>query len=320
MHNLRKFCLVFIGCCFLLVGCSNNNQDLHIQRVGMLVENEIDTHLWNQKGEAGLEAIKDEFGVRGFIVEEVSTIYDAWEAVDSLVDRGVNLIFGHSSIYGEYFMEIANQYPEVHFVYFNGNYAANNITSLNFNSHAAGFFAGMIASAMSETKQIGIIAAYEWQPEVEGFYEGAKYFDSQIRVHVNYVNNWNSFDAAIETYEKMRKENVDVFYPAGDMYSAEVIQLAEEDGVYTIGFVDDQMNISRESILTSTIQDVDKLYLHIAHKFNDEELSGGIRTYGMQEGFIYLGEYNSKVPQDIVEMVEAHIETYLETNYLPNEN
>ena len=83
----------------------------------------------------------------------------------------------------------------------NGGYFDENITSLNFNSHAMGFFGGLVAIRMTKTNQVGIIAAYEWQAEIEGYYEGVKYQDPTTRVHVNFVNDWNNKDAALSVYE-----------------------------------------------------------------------------------------------------------------------
>uniref|UniRef100_UPI00301B5D9C BMP family ABC transporter substrate-binding protein n=1 Tax=Oceanobacillus massiliensis TaxID=1465765 RepID=UPI00301B5D9C len=143
----------------------------------------------------------------------------------------VNLVYGHSSIYGSYFTEVAELYPDVHFVYFNGGSYADNVTSLNFNSHAMGFLGGMVAGKMTTSDLAGIIATYNWQPEIEGFYEGVKYQNPDAEILINYVNDWKDTETALQIYEEMKQKGVDIFYPIGDAYSNEVIQMAEEDGL-----------------------------------------------------------------------------------------
>src|SRR5699024_2421464 len=104
------------------------------------------------------------------------------------VQKGVNLIFGHSHLYGKYFMDIAELYPDVHFVYFNGKSYADNVTSLNFNPYAVAFFGGMVAGEMTSSNHVGIIAAYEWQAEIEGFNEGVKYKKGGEKLNINNLN------------------------------------------------------------------------------------------------------------------------------------
>src|SRR5690625_842734 len=150
----------------IMVSCSNKTDIPKIQNVGMLLEGSISDHAWNQIGYNGLQAVSNQFNVDVLYKEGIETKNEIIDAVDEFVQNGVNLIFGHSNIYGRYFGQIAEEYPKVQFVYFNGNYFDENVVSLNFNSHAMGFYGGMIAAKMSQSKQVGVIAAYEWQQEI----------------------------------------------------------------------------------------------------------------------------------------------------------
>lgn len=203
----------------LLSSCLKNDENLHIQKVGMMLEGNIKDYPWDRKGYKGLMAIGDTYDVSVYYKENITTKQETLEVVKEFINDGVNLIFGHSNIYGQYFVEIAKDYPDVHFVYFNGGYFAENVTSLNFDTHAMGFFAGLVAGRMTESNEVGIIAAYEWQQEIEGFYEGVKYQRPSTQVHINYMNNWNSKELALEVYEEMKEKNVDVLYPVGDYFS-----------------------------------------------------------------------------------------------------
>ena len=309
--------IIIIFILLIVAGCRSD--DDRIQNAGMLVDGTIEGQAWGEKGYDGLQQIGEKYDVDVFLKENISTEQEIAEAVDDLVYDGVNLIFGHSSIYGNYFTELAKSYPEVHFVYFNGGYYEDNVTSLNFNAHAMGFFAGMIAAEMSTTNQIGMVSAYQWQPEIEGFFEGAKYRNPEANVMIEFVNNWNDRETAIDLYEQMREKGVDVFYPTGDSYSEEIIQHAKEDGVYAIGYVADQSYIGEETVLTSTIQHVDKLYEYAAKKFNEDELEGKIMTFDFQEEAISLGEFSPSIPESFRDYMDDIVEEYMETDLLPNE-
>jgi transcriptional activator of comK gene len=60
-------------------------------------------------------------------------------------------------------------------------------TSLNFKSHDMGFLGGMVAAHMSNTKKVRVLAAYEWQPEIEGLYQ---WQNKDTKLSVEYVGNW----------------------------------------------------------------------------------------------------------------------------------
>lgn len=318
---LKKLYAIFlvISVLFMMVGCNKLTETGHIQNVGMLVESSIDDQSWGEAGYEGLQAIEEKFDVTVFHKEGIKTQQQVTDAVDEFVNNGVNLIFGHSSTYGKYFINIAKSYPDVQFVYFNGGYQAENVTSLNFNSHAMGFFGGMVAGKMTQTNQIGIIAAYEWQPEIEGFYEGVKFENPDASVHIDYVKDWSDENTALKMYKRMKKQDVDVFYSTGDSFSADVIKKASEDGLYAIGYVADQSYIDEETVLTSTVQHVDKLYTLAAEKFNKGKLEGDILVFDFQDDVISLGEFSPLVPEDYQEKITDIIEEYKETALLPDE-
>lgn len=285
----------------------------------MLVETSIHDQAWGKKGYKGLLEINEEFDVDVYFKEGVQTRQDVREAVDELANKGVNLIFGHSSTYGKYFKDISSVYPGIHFVYFNGGHFGEGLTSLNFNSHAMGFFGGMVAGKMTETNQVGVIGAFEWQPEIEGFYEGVKYQNPEAEVHINYVNSWSDNGKAMKLYKQMRNQKVDVFYPTGDSYSASIIERASSDGVYAIGYVSDQSDIAEDTVLTSTVQHVEKLYVLAAEKFNEGELRGGVLTFDFQDEAISLGKFSPDIPEEFLDKMKEAVEVYKETGLLPNE-
>ncbi|MFB1050075.1 BMP family ABC transporter substrate-binding protein [Paraliobacillus sp. JSM ZJ581] len=318
MRNIIIF-FYFISLFFLIVSLAGCNTGGKINKVGMLVEHSINDQTWGEKGYQGLLQIKDKYNVDVYFKEEVKNQSEVNKAVNEFTMQGVNLIFGHSSIYGKYFNSIKESYPEIHFVYFDGAYEGDNLTSLHFNSNAMGFFAGMVAGKMTETNQVGIIGAYEWQPEIEGFYEGVNYQNPDANISLNFVNDWDNTERALSIFSTMNKNEVDVFYPAGDSFSKEIIDRVRESQKYAIGFVTDQSDLGNETVLTSTVQYVDKLYIQAAEQFDKGKLAGGIFTYDFEDDVISLGTFSPKVPKVFKQKIENEIEQYVKTGLLPNE-
>ena len=300
-------------------GCTNTNQSMHLNKVGLLLEDTIDDKGWNSKGYQGLLKIQSDLDVDVFFKEEIDTLNKVKMAVEELANKEVNLIFGHGRVFAKHFSDIHTQYPHIHFVSFNGEVEGENMTSLHFKSDAMGFFGGMVAAKMSQTNKIGVIAAYSWQPEVEGFVKGAKYQDSDVLVRVEYVKDWTDVDKALDYMVEMKNNGIDVFYPAGDGYHIPVIEEVKESGLFAIGFVGDQSDLGESTVLTSTVQHVDILYKIVAERFNNRELEPGNVYYDFVDGVVTLGSFSSVVPEDFQNDIDAAIKQYIQTSKLPNE-
>lgn len=320
MHKLKRSTgVILLIIILLLSGCSQNESNGNLEKAGMLVEGTIEDEAWGSRGYQGLMKVKENFDVEVFYEEGIDTESEIIQAVDSFSRQGVNLVFGHSNTYGKVFSEISEVYPEMHFVYFNGGYYQENVTSMNFNSHAMGFFAGMVAGEMTTTNKVALIGAFEWQPEIEGFYEGVYYQNPEAEVLMNFVNSWDDEELALNYFTEMAAEEVDVFYPAGDSFSVPVIKRAVEEELYVIGYIVDHSYISEKYVLTSTVQHADRLYLEAANKFNQGNLEAGVFYYDFTDGAITLGEFSPDIPPDFKEEINQAVNKYMETGLLPNE-
>ncbi|CDQ21037.1 nucleoside-binding protein [Halobacillus karajensis] len=312
--------IMILSLLFSLVACDGLSLYQKDVKVGMLVETTIHDQAWGQQGYKGLQAIQEEYGVDIYFKEGIRTYNQTVQAVDEFSSKGIEVIFGHSSLYGNHFKELRNAYPDIEFIYFNGQYSAENVTSLNFDSRAMGFFAGMVAGEMTKTDHVGIIGVFEWQPEVEGFYEGVIHQNPDADVEISLTNSWENIDMALMYYDVMKKEGVDVFYPAGDVFNVPVIEQAQNDGNYAIGYVQDQSHVAQNTVLTSTVQKVDEVYKLAMERYMNDELSGEMLTFDFQEGAIQMGEYSPAVPEDIQSDIKELVEQYKETGELPERN
>lgn len=313
---LNRFGMILL-CLLLLGGCGGPKSTGKLQKVGLLVPETINDQVWGTKGFKGMLKIQSKFDVDVFYKEGMNSQAAVERAVKEFSQKGVNLIFGHGSEYGEYFNHISKNYPKIHFICFNGDAKNSNTTSLNFKAYAMGFFGGMVAAHMSKTEKVGVLAAYEWQPEIEGFYQGAMAEKKNIKVDIDYVGNWDDNQKAVQLADRMIKNGVDVIYPAGDGYNVPVIEKVKENGLYVIGYVSEQSDLGESTVLTSTIQQVDKLYEKVAEQYNDGKLKSGNLFFDFQDNVISLGKYSPLVDKGFIQKMDRYIETYKVTGKLP---
>ena len=302
-----------------LLGCGQPVASGELEKVGLLVTETIDEKVWGTKGYKGLLKIQSELNVDVYYKEGMNDEADIREAIEEFHNNGVNLIFGHGSEFTNYFNEISSEYPDIHFVVFNGEANGENVTSLNFDSNAMGFFGGMVAGEMTKTNKVAVLAAFEWQPEVDGFFEGAYYQNGNVEVDIQYVQDWNNTDIALTLLDQMIEDGVDIVYVAGDGYNIAVIEKLKEEGLYAIGFVSDQSDLGKGTVLTSTVQHVDKLYEVVAKEFDNGKLENGELYYDFKDGVISLGTFSPLVNEEFKSTVMESIKEYKETGLLPNQ-
>ncbi|MFC0163574.1 MULTISPECIES: BMP family ABC transporter substrate-binding protein [Bacillus] len=316
---MAKQLATLIAVLLVLTSCGQPFTGGKLKKAGLLVPDTISDQVWGTKGYKGLLSIQSEYNVDVFYKEGMKSEGDIERAVEDFVKKGTNLIFGHGDIYEPIFNKLSERYPDVQFVFFNGDSDKKNVTSIKFKAEAMGFFGGMIASRMSKTNEIGILASYEWQPEVAGFIEGSRYQDKEVKVDVEYVGSWDDKAKALELNKKLISRGVDVVYPAGDGYNIPVIQQLKANGLYAIGYINDQIDLGDNVVLTSTVQNVDHLYETVARKFNDGTLESGTCYVDFQEDIITLGDFSPLIPYDYQNKINQLVKDYKQTGKLPNE-
>lgn len=316
---MKKITYLFVIPLFLLLISCTDSENQKLEKVGLLLPYPIDDQAWNRKGYQGMLKLQATLDVDLLLKEGVRSSVNVRETIDEFNEENVGVVFGHSHIYAEMFMNIKDDYPNMHFISFNGDVEGENITSLHFDGYAMGYFAGMLAGEMTKTDSIGVIAAFPFQPEVKGFEDGAKFHSPSVTVNVEFVESWVDKTKALEIFDTMKNDDVDIFYPAGDGYHVNIIKEVKKEGLYAIGYLGDQLDLGESTVLTSTVQEVEKLYEYVATEFKNGELPNGDLSFDFQDGVISMGEFSQEVPPITRKWLENHISTYISTGLLPNE-
>lgn len=316
---MKKTIMAIILLMLLLSACGQTTPDSGDQKVGLLVPDTVSDQVWGTKGYKGLLRIQTEYDLDVYYKEGIHTDSSIKKAVEDFYKDGVTLIFGHGSEYAQTFNAISSDYPNIHFVCFNSEAQGENVTSLNFEANAMGFFGGMVAGHMSKTNNIGIIAAFEWQPEVDGFFEGVLHENPDARVLIDYTQDWDDPDKALDILDNMLEQEVDVVYPAGDGFNVPIINSLKEKGLYAVGFVSDQSDLGENTVITSTVQHIPALYELVARRHFSGELDSGNLYFDFKDEVISLGKFSPLVSKEYQENIHNQIEEYKNSGLLPNE-
>ncbi len=162
---------------------------------------------------------------------------------EEMIAQGASIVVGNAEFMGMPLIDLADKYPDV---YFASVIASDLTTKRNFirffpRQYQALYLEGLIAAALTETGNIGIVSAF---PNVQvlrrtagfvlGVQEGAKLLNKEVNVYVKYAGDWylpqEERDIAATLVDQYK---VDVLTQQTD--SGSTLDVATEKGVWFVG-------------------------------------------------------------------------------------
>ena len=190
------------------------------------------------------------------------------EAIDKLVDQGVNIIFGISFGYIDAMEAGAAKYPDVIFSHATG-YKANETNFNNYfgRAYQARYLAGIAAGLKSleiRNNRLGYVAAYgteyaETASGINGFALGVQAVNPDATIFVKTLGTWADEDNE-HAYAKTLIENYDCGIIAQHCDSAQPQIAAQNARVFGCGYNSDMTPAAPKAHLTAAIWNWDVYY------------------------------------------------------------
>jgi basic membrane protein A len=162
---------------------------------------------------------------------------------EELIADGASIVVGNAEFMGLPLKDIADKYPDVYFV---SIIASDLTTKRNFirlfpRQYQALYLEGLIAGALTQTGNIGIVSAFPCVQVIRrqaGFYLGvqdaAELLDKDISVYVKYVGDWYLPTEERDIAETLVTQyDVDVLTQQTD--SGSPLDVATEEGIWFVG-------------------------------------------------------------------------------------
>jgi len=162
---------------------------------------------------------------------------------EEMISDGATIVIGNAEFMGLPLGEIAEKYPDV---YFGSIIASDLSTQRNFirlfpRQYQALYLEGLIAGALTETGNIGIVSAF---PSVQvirrqngfilGVQDAAEMLDKEVNVYVKYVGDWYLPPEERDIAETLVTQyDVDILTQQTD--SGSPLDVAVEQGIWFVG-------------------------------------------------------------------------------------
>ncbi|WP_018931640.1 BMP family ABC transporter substrate-binding protein [Gracilibacillus lacisalsi] len=274
-------------------------------KVLILTTDRLNDQSWGSLAYKGKILIEEEYNVTAEVLGEVNAERDTSSLVERYVDEGYELVIGHGREFSEPFYRIINQYKNVQFVTLHGDNIAKNLAVYTFNQNEIEVIAGMAAGLKTKSNKIGLIDAVENSHKDWGFPKGIELIDDSIELLYKVVPERTSKSAAKLVAAELIDQGVDVIYTKGNSYNQEVINYAKEQGIYTIGYLEDQSYMAENKVLTSVLNNVPMAYNAILEDFLSEEGIKFEKKYLDDNDGVYgIAPFGPMFSEDEIELIE----------------
>jgi basic membrane protein A len=268
---------------------------------------------WTKKHDDGRKQLEEELGddVETTFLENVQEGASSEAVFERLAREGNEVIFGTSFGYGDQMLAVAEKYPDVVFEHATGYQVAENMGTYFGAAEEARYLSGMAAGAMTESNEIGYVAAFPIPEVLRGinaFTLGARRVNPDAEVSVVWTSTW--FDPVIEkeAAESALNGGADVVAQHQDTPAAG--EAAQAAGARWVGYNDDMSQFAPEAWLTAPTWDWGPFYVETVQSVIDGTWESDQYYGDMEDGLVNLAPVSEDVPEDVrteIEEVQGEI-------------
>lgn len=183
---------------------------------------------------------------------------------------------------------VAPDYPDTTFVIIDGVVDAPNVRSVIFSEHEGSYLVGMLAAMASESGVVSFVGGMDI-PLISrfacGYAQGVVAVNPDATVIANMTGTtgaaWNDPVRGGELTRGQIAQGSDVVYAAAGGTGLGVLQVAADEGIFSIGVDSNQNYLHPGSVLTSMLKRVD-VAVHDAFT-TGPEVATGVHVFGLAE-------------------------------------
>lgn len=207
--------------------------------IGALYGGPVNDAGYNQAMHESIMAIKDNIACVEIIeAENVPEEAGATATMENMIQQGAELIFATAFNHQYPALDLSYKYPDVIFEHAGGWEMGANFANFFGEPPDAWYIMGVAAGLMTETNQLGFVAAFPlgWTLTfANAFQLGAASVNPDVETTVTFTFSWGDSAKEAEATNSLINQGVDVITMHVDSPTT-VVSTAESRGVYSIGF------------------------------------------------------------------------------------
>ena len=294
----KKFAWLAVFAAFALIAsaCGGDDEvDVSDFRIAIVAPSASNDLAFTQSIVDAVEAL----GVEPSITDGTFVVEDAAAAIRGYAAEGYDLVIGHGSQYGGSLEEIAKDFPEVSFAWGTAadTFGLPNVYSYEAASDEGGYVMGVMAAALTETGNIGVVGPVEVGDAklyVDGFIAGAA--SGGASAVASYTGSFSDVALASETASTAQMV-------------VGAVGVANEQGILWFGTQANQTELAPEIVVASQVYHWEVILETIIQNVQDGKLGGEVFEINLENDGLVI-EYNDAydLPGDVKDLADEAIE------------
>lgn len=280
-------------------------------KVGVLLNGECKDKSWGQSHYEGLELTANQLNLDLHYVENTPETEECLAIIDGLIMDGCEIIICNSFNYGEWMIQAAEKYPDICFFHATGVVDSKNLTTYFGRIYQMRYLSGIVAGMQTETNQIGYVAAFpisEVNRGINAFTLGVRAVNQEATVYVEWSETWTDDEKTAEAATSLLDKNRQIDVLAMHTDSLAVLDIAEERGIWSIGYNYDNSESYPNTYLTAPVWDWENFYTPRLLECLQGKFKGDNYWVGVEEGIVSLAPLTANVKEGIEDEIKKELD------------
>ncbi len=238
--------------------------------------------------------------------------------ITQLVNEGYEVIFTTSFGYMDDTIRAGERYPDRIFMHCSGFKRRENVGTYFIRMYQPFFLNGIAAGAVTETNKLGYVAAHpisEVIRHINAFHLGARMVNPDVETHVIWINAWFDPEKARAAAEQLIGIGCDVLAFTED--TPTVLQVAEENGVYSFSHYSDMSKYGPNAHLTGHLANWGVIYEDVLIRAYTGVWESKDIWWGFYEGAVEISPISDVVPEDAKQLIMELKQLMMDNSYEP---
>ncbi len=280
-----------------------------VTRVGVLLNGSVNDGSWSQSHYEGLQYVAEELNLE-ILYKENTEEAQAEQYIEELIEQDCKIIIANSFGFGEAVTAAAEKNPEIYFLHATGVGHGKNLSTYFGRMYQIRYLSGIVAGMQTETNEIGYVAAFpisEVNRGINAFALGVRSVNPEATVYVSWINSWTD-DTATEaaTYQLLEQHDIDVLTMHTD--SLKPLEIAEKEGILSIGYNADNSQKYPNTYLTAAIWNWENFYSPTILRCLQGKFEGKHYWESVNTDIVSLAPLTDKVKPGVEEKVAVQLE------------
>lgn len=268
-------------------------------KIGLILNSSKSDLSWNQTHYEGIVSTAKKLNCEYMVEENVRPDEECIAVIEKFVNEGCKIVVASSFEFGPAIQKMADKYPNVCFFHATGLVTKRNLTTYFGRIYQMRFLSGIIAGLQTQSNKVGYIAAKpisEVNRGINAFTLGVRLVNPRAEVCVVFCDSWFDDISAENATYKLLSQVPDIDVLAMHTDSQRVLQIAEEKGIWSIGYNRDNSDLYPKTFLTAPVWNWEAFYYPQFDSVYMGKFMGNNYWCEEETGMIGLGKLSENIP------------------------